>query len=81
MKFEEILSADIKQLFEEVAGIQEDATKDWLIDESSNAAQVKEFLANLADRLSVCVAQMEENRNYQKEFKVCSHTCKCVMMT
>lgn len=70
LKFEGILTEDIKQLFEEVASIQEDATKDWLIDESSIASQVKEFLGNLADRLSVCVSQMEENRNHQKEFKV-----------
>ncbi len=70
VKFEEILTEDIKQLFEEVTSIQEDVNKDWLIDETSNIAQVKEFLVNLSDRLSVCVSQMEEYRNYQKEFKV-----------
>lgn len=72
VKFEQILTEDIKQLFEEVASIQEDVSKEWLIDENSNIVQVKEFLTNLADRLSVCVSQMEEYRNYQKEFKVSS---------
>lgn len=73
VKFEEILTEDIKQLFDEVTSIQEDVTKDWLIDENSDATQVKECLVNLSDRLSVCVSQMDEYRNYQKEFRVCRH--------
>lgn len=70
VKFEEILTEDIKQLFDEVASIQEEVTKDWLLDENSDATRVKEFLVNLVDRLSVCVSQMDEYRDYQKEFRV-----------
>ncbi|KAJ6638438.1 Dynein axonemal heavy chain 6, partial [Pseudolycoriella hygida] len=70
VKFENVLTEDIRQLFEEVSAIQEDVNKDWLIDESSNIAQVKECLTNLSDRLSVCMSQMEGYRNFQKEFKM-----------
>lgn len=71
LKLDEILAMDIKKLFEEVAGIQEEVVKEWLIDENSNNVEVIEFLTNLMDRLLVCVSQMEEYRKYQKEFKVC----------
>lgn len=79
VKFDAILTEDIRQLFEEVASIQEDATRDWLIDETSNNVQVKEFLANLSDRLSVCVSQMDEYRSYQKEFRVSQYSHKHVL--
>lgn len=70
VKLNEYIQEDIRKLFMEIDDVRTDIMKDWLTDESSNMAEVKETISNLMDQLGSCQEKAQEYKKYQKEFKV-----------
>ncbi|XP_065087185.1 dynein axonemal heavy chain 6 [Ochlerotatus camptorhynchus] len=69
-KFDLCLHTDIAKIFSEVEEINEQVLQEWLLDNSSDPAQIRDCLIDLSERLSSCQRKAQEYRKYQKEFRL-----------